>query len=132
MDWPDDEIGKNRSGSADLQAAMERHWSSGTSGSADCRRVRGMGSASADRPAVHIIRTSRFRMTIVTRLELLHTPRCAAHEHFPAKALLVVPPSRARLRSRRSIGIMPAESAAPIWLSALMMCCGLAQRMLSI
>ena len=30
-----------------------------------------MASASADRPAVHIIRTSRFRMTIVTCLELL-------------------------------------------------------------
>src|SRR5215470_16340762 len=71
MDSPDDEIGKNRSGSADRQAAMERHWSSGTSRSATWRRVCDMAPASADRPAVHIIRTSRFRMTIVTCLELL-------------------------------------------------------------
>jgi hypothetical protein len=32
------------------------------------RLVWGMGSASADRQAVHIIKTSRLRMTIVSRL----------------------------------------------------------------
>jgi hypothetical protein len=68
MDWPDDEIGKNRSGSADWQAARERHWSSGTSSPMNRRLVCDMGSASADRPAVHIIKTSRFRITIVSRL----------------------------------------------------------------
>jgi hypothetical protein len=94
--------------------------------------VRGMGSASADRPAVHIIRTSRFRMTIVTRLELLRTPRCVAHEHLPRKNTLpVVSPTWAGPRSRRSIAIKPAEGTAPIWLSALTMCRGQAQPMLS-
>ena len=44
-----------------------------------------MGSASAARPAVHIIRTGRFRMTIVTRLHLLRTSRCAAHEDLPRR-----------------------------------------------
>ena len=67
-DPPDDEIGKNRSGSADWQAARERHWSSGTSSAMNRRLVWGMGSASADRQAVHIIKTSRLRMTIVSRL----------------------------------------------------------------
>ena len=124
MDWPDDEIGKNRSGSADRQAASERHWSSGTSRSADWRRACDMGSASADHPVVHIIRISRFGMTIATRLELLTSSS-------EQNALPVVSLVRARSRYRRSIGIIPAKGAAPIWLSALTMRRGQAQPMLS-
>jgi hypothetical protein len=49
MDWPDDEIGKNRSGSADRQAAKERQSSWRTSCATDRRLVRDMDLASAHR-----------------------------------------------------------------------------------
>jgi len=48
-DGPDDEIGKNRSGSANWQAAKERQCSSGTSGPITRWLVRDMASASAPR-----------------------------------------------------------------------------------
>ena len=131
MDRPDDEIGKNRSGSVDRQAAMERHWSSGTSRSADWRRVCDMGSASADRPAVHIIRTGRFRLTIVTRVELLRTLDALRTSIFAAKCApgRLAFPGQGRVLAGQS-GIMPAEDATPIWLSALTICSVQAQSML--